>query len=156
MNKEKIAEELNAWTASEAGSGFETDIYNDDLTLFYDDECIAWFTNFEADKFGFVSPSDHQVSIELTQKDVIKKFYEKGVELLTKSESKYTVQVLPSEYGFLYKLKNDLSYLTTSDVGNDCTFNLQWGYFTQSEIDELKQRDDLAINWDKAIIKEVE
>lgn len=27
--------------------------------------------------------------------------------------------------------------------------------FTQSEIDELKQRDDLAIDWNKAIIKEV-
>ncbi|MEY8295019.1 hypothetical protein [Limosilactobacillus caviae] len=27
--------------------------------------------------------------------------------------------------------------------------------FTQAEIDELKQRDDLAIDWYKAIIKEV-
>ncbi len=26
--------------------------------------------------------------------------------------------------------------------------------FTQSEIDELKQRPDLAIDWNKAIIKE--
>lgn len=28
--------------------------------------------------------------------------------------------------------------------------------FTQTEIDEFKQRDDIAIDWDKAIIEPVE
>lgn len=153
MNKEKIAEELNAWTASEVGFDFETDIYNDDLTLFYDDECIAWFTNFETDKFGFVSPSNYRVSIELTQKDVIKKFYEKGVELLSKHEPKYTVKIIKnSDDGFL-NYKNSTGEWFLSDNQQGVGLKAQ---FTRSEIDDMKNNENLAFDWNKAIIKEVE
>lgn len=68
------------------------------------------------------------------------------------SEKKYTIQVIANCVG---------AYLNCNEENNRMAFcdDIETDYtktrFTQSEIDELKQRDDLAIDWDKAIIKEV-
>lgn len=149
MNRVNIVKELDKWAKKEFGLPYS--VQDDgDLTLCEDGYCVAWFRNFGTIRFRFASNED-KYSIQLIKKGIIEKFYDKVIELMSKYEPKYTVQVLPSEYGFLYKLKNDLSDLTTSDIGRDCTFSHQWGYFTKSEI----EGDDLAVDWDKAIIKEV-
>lgn len=67
-------------------------------------------------------------------------------------EKKYTIQVIANCAS---------AYLNCNKEDNHMTFcdDIETDYiktrFTQSEIDELKQRDDFAIDWDKAIIKEV-
>lgn len=67
-------------------------------------------------------------------------------------EKKYTIQVTAN---------SDDAYLNYHERSNHINFcdDIETDHvktrFTQSEIDELKQRDDLAIDWNKAIIKEV-
>lgn len=67
-------------------------------------------------------------------------------------DKKYTIQAIAN---------SDDCYLNYGKSSNLMTFfdDVETDYvktrFTQSEIDELKQRPDLAIDWDKAIIKEV-
>ncbi|MBW3349870.1 hypothetical protein [Limosilactobacillus reuteri] len=67
-------------------------------------------------------------------------------------EKKYTIQVIAnydSAYLNCYKESNRMTFYDDIETDHVKT------RFTQAEIDELKQRDDLAIDWDKAIIKEV-
>lgn len=65
---------------------------------------------------------------------------------------KYTIQAIAnSDYCYLNYGKSSNRMTFCDDVETDCVKTR----FTQSEIDELKQRPDLAIDWDKAIIKEV-
>lgn len=67
-------------------------------------------------------------------------------------EKKYTIQVTAN---------SDDAYLNYHERSNHINFcdDIETDHvktrFTQAEIDELKQRPDLAIDWDKAIIKEV-
>lgn len=67
-------------------------------------------------------------------------------------DKKYTIQAIAnSDYCYLNYGKNSNRMTFCDDVETDYVKTR----FTQSEIDELKQRPDLAIDWDKAIIKEV-
>ena len=68
------------------------------------------------------------------------------------SEQKYTVKVLGDDGAFLIKTPNGSFYFGTLSTAN--AYGDQNG-FTQAEIKKLKQRDDLAIDWDKAIIEPV-
>lgn len=66
-------------------------------------------------------------------------------------EKKYTIQVIANyDSAYLNCRKEDNSMAFCDDIETDYVKTR----FTQAEIDELKQRDDLAIDWDKAIIKE--
>lgn len=66
-------------------------------------------------------------------------------------EKKYTIQVIANcTSAYLNCNKGDNHMMFCSDIETDHVKTR----FTQSEIDELKQCDDLAIDWDKAIIKE--
>lgn len=68
------------------------------------------------------------------------------------SGRKYTVQVLPGSLNFLnMNVFNGVFFLGDHLQKADCKT-----HFTQAEIDELKQRDDIAIAWDKAKIEPVE
>lgn len=66
---------------------------------------------------------------------------------------KYTIQTIAGNF---------LSYLNYNSIGNRFIFNNNIDSndfqtsFTKDEINELKKRDDIAIDWNKAIIKEVE
>lgn len=67
-------------------------------------------------------------------------------------DKNYTIQAIAnSDYCYLNYGKNSNRMTFCDDVETDYVKTR----FTQSEIDELKQRPDLAIDWDKAIIKEV-
>lgn len=65
---------------------------------------------------------------------------------------KYNVQVLLCDEGFLNQIVGDKSFCLGSHY-EDCSVKTG---FTKSEIEEFKQRDDIAIDWDKAIITPVE
>lgn len=68
------------------------------------------------------------------------------------SEQKYTVKVGPGNYGFLVVNFDDFDISILGLVDHP-----KWqSKFTKQEIEELKNRDDLAIDWDKAIIEPVE
>lgn len=67
-------------------------------------------------------------------------------------EKKYTIQVIANDdsaYLNCYKESNRMMFYDDIETDHVKT------RFTQSEIDELEQRPDLAIDWNKAIIKEV-
>lgn len=66
-------------------------------------------------------------------------------------EKKYVVKVLPSEYGYLTRVGSH-----GWQVSLWCAHGRVKSRFTQAEIKKLKQRDDIAIDWDKAIIKAVD
>lgn len=66
-------------------------------------------------------------------------------------EKKYTIQVIANyDSAYLNCQKEDNSMTFCDDIETDHVKTR----FTQSEIDKLKQRPDLAIDWNKAIIKE--
>lgn len=67
-------------------------------------------------------------------------------------ESKYTVQVLADYDESFLNVGKDDGFAFFEDEVEAGPVQTQ---FTQAEIDELKQRPDLAIDWDKAIIKGV-
>ena len=67
-------------------------------------------------------------------------------------ESKYTVQVLADYDESFLNVGKDDGFAFFKDEVEAGPVQTQ---FTQAEIDELKQRDDLAIDWNKATIKEV-
>lgn len=152
MNREKIVEELNEWVKKEFGPLFS--VKDDpDLTLYVNERYVAWFVSFSKDRFRFNSSNVGDVNVELIQKNVIEKFYLRGVELITKNESKYMIQVLPGFYGYLYKVSGDINNIVVDEIqGDDMDNNL----FTNSEIEELKKHHDVAVDWDKAIIKKVD
>ena len=69
------------------------------------------------------------------------------------TDIKYTVQVIKGdEQSFLNQVVDDKTFCMENDY-EDKSMRTR---FTQSEIDKFKQRDDLAIDWDKAIIEPVE
>lgn len=68
-------------------------------------------------------------------------------------ESKYTVQVLADYDESFLNVGKDDGFAFFKDEVEAGPVQTQ---FTKAEIDELKQRDDLAIDWNKAIIEPVE
>lgn len=67
------------------------------------------------------------------------------------SEQKYTVKVGPGNYGYLVVNFDDFDISILGLVDHQ-----KWqSKFTKKEIEELKNRDDLAIDWDKAIIEPI-
>lgn len=67
------------------------------------------------------------------------------------TDIKYTVKVIPDDStGYLSRDGDGTLYFgdNTEQMNNHPSF-------TQSEIEEFKKRDDIAIDWDKAIIKPV-
>lgn len=68
------------------------------------------------------------------------------------SEQKYTIQIFPNSFGYL-NISNDGS---KADVGGLTEYRGWHMTFTKSEIEQLKQRDDIAIDWDKAKIEPLE
>ncbi|MFR0511498.1 hypothetical protein ACLUXW_00090 [Limosilactobacillus reuteri subsp. suis] len=66
------------------------------------------------------------------------------------SNQKYTVQVLPGEFGYLNFIRGEGFSVNSSEATDVCQT-----YFTQAEINEFKKKHDLAIDWDKAIIESV-
>lgn len=68
-----------------------------------------------------------------------------------RAKQKYTIQLLPNKKGFLNRYSDGNFFVCDDEV--TCEYQTN---FTVQEIQQLKQRDDLAIDWDKAKIEPVE
>lgn len=88
------------------------------------------------------------ISMERSQLEALRE----ALGLKKRDEQKYTVQILSNYKGFL-NCEREENYYTTDTNEESLYFKT---HFTQAEIDKLKRCDDLAIDWDKAIIKPVE
>ena len=78
--------------------------------------------------------------------------------MLKKLIKRYTVQIFPNERGYLHVDHE-------SETSDEASYSIGWpeaiGYLTQTEftkpeIEELKKRDDIAIDWDKVELEEVD
>lgn len=67
------------------------------------------------------------------------------------AKQKYTIKVAPTSLGY-FGIDYDEGDATIDSSKNE----FYQTYFTKSEIEQLKQRDDLAIDWDKTKIEPVE
>ena len=119
---------------------------------------LAWFLRFptKANNWSAIARDWHGLLGVYTQDlarvmDVIQRLLDTPVKERF-PEKKYTIQVIANcTSAYLNCNKGDNHMMFCSDIETDHVKTR----FTQSEIDELKQCDDLAIDWDKAIIKEV-
>lgn len=110
-------------------------------------KAISWKdVSFDNQALESVSPADLARVM-----DVIQRLLDTPVEERF-PESKYTVQVLADYDESFLNVGKDDGFAFFKDEVEAGSVQTQ---FTQAEIDELKQRDDLAIDWNKAIIKEV-
>ena len=84
MDKNKIVSKMNEYMVNISQKlKCEDDM---DLTLYYCDcegeTAVAWFEDFDVEKFHFGATSNCNEAKEIVEKDVIKKFFQKGKELL--------------------------------------------------------------------------
>lgn len=151
MNKEKLVKELNEYVKS-MSDRFEVS-NDDDLDLYCDDLLVAYFSNRKKETFRICRCISSEKSKLIAETQIISKFYAKGCELLEKlNEKKYTIQVINHVPGtYLNYIAPQAEY----KFGGACPVLNNKTQFTTKEIEELKQRQDVAIDWDKAIIKEV-
>ncbi len=94
---------------------------------------------------------DRLKTSNITIDDVIHWLQDIEVNGITEPK-KYNVQVLLCNEGFLNQIVGDESFCLGTHYEDG---SVKTG-FTKSEIEEFKQRDDIAIDWDKAVIKPVE
>ena len=93
---------------------------------------------------------------DLILNNVLKLFFAYGSVLVEeikkgffKKEKTFLVKVFDGKYGYLFFDENDNEYYTGS-ISPRGQIEGQKGLFTNSEIDELKQKENVAIDWTKA------
>ncbi|WP_323064828.1 hypothetical protein [Limosilactobacillus reuteri] len=129
----------------------------DDLFVFERNDRINWFLSVPIKamawcsvKGGWIFLDDVHPADLARVMDVVQRLLDTPVKDRF-PEKKYTIQVIAnSDDCYLNYGKSTNRMIFCDDVETDYVKTR----FTQSEIDELKQRPDLAIDWDKAIIKE--
>lgn len=124
------------------------------LALKAGDKIIAHFRDWDADHYYM------ECGPELTEwalsNSILLEFYEEGRKLLKKPIKKYTIRVLRNE------VAPDDGYLNVDyqknavTIANKNEFNGWRTSFTKNEIEELKKHDNLAIDWDKVELEEVD
>lgn len=160
MDKNKIVSKMNEYMGNISQRLKCED--DTDLTLFYCDyegttschtKAVAWFEDFDVKRFQFGATSNCNEAKEIVEKDVIKKFFQKGKELLQK---KYTVAIISksrSNGNRYINLNTANGNLIVSDNEDDEPYKAR---FTKEEIEVLKKDEDIAIDWDKAEVEEVD
>lgn len=152
MNKEKIGKKLYEYVKL-INERFWVS-YDDDLVLVCGIIRIVWFNKFDKYKLKIQTDCLHEDDYSLIAKTgIINKFYLKAIELLNQYDNKYTVQITRDEDSYLYVNSNkDYKHFYFDNIVNSYSGVNE---FTQAQIEEFKKNDDLAIDWNKAIIKEV-
>ena len=126
------------------------------LALKAGDKIIAYFRDWDADNYYM------ECGPELTEwalsNSILLEFYEEGRKMLEKPIKKYTIKVLKADS---FPAHNS-GYLNVNYRANLVTFGDKDDFedwrasFTEGEIEELKKRDDIAIDWDKVELEEVD
>lgn len=155
MDKEKIVNQLQKKMDKKY---LHTKIENryGTLALKVEGEVIAWFSDWDPDKY--IMKCGPKLTEWALSNDILLEFYKEGRKLLKKLIKRYTVQIFPDERGYLHvdhesETSDEVSY----SIGwPETMYYLTQSQFTKSEIEELKARDDIAIDWSKAELEEVE
>lgn len=152
MDRKEIVKELNNYVKS-VDSNFSVELwFKTDLVLVFKALSIATFNDFDTNNFT-IDRIDKNIAPTVAKTRIIDKFYKKAYEVLDKRIDKYTVKITKYSDNYLH---------ANSCTGYEDTYfeplyeSSVWvNEFTKSEIEYFKKRDDLAIDWDKAIIERV-
>ena len=154
LDSKTIVKELNNYVKS-IDSDFSVELwFKTDLVLVLKDSSIATFNEFDPNNFT-IDEMNKDLAPIIAKTIIINKFYKKAYEVLNKRIDKYTVKI--TKY-----LENYLHASFCDNYNSVCFKQLHelpswWVYkFTKQEIESFKKRDDLAIDWNKAIIEKVE
>lgn len=154
MDKEKIMNQLQQ-KMSKKYSDFEIVEYLGCLALKARGEILAHFRDWDADHYYM------ECGPELTEwalsNSILLEFYEEGRKLLKKPIKKYKIKVLKGKSAEMRSSYLNVNYrlnLVSFENGED--FEKWRASFTKNEIEELKKRDDIAIDWDKVELEEVD
>ena len=153
MDKGKIMNELQQ-KMQETYPYVEVLEYCGALALKVEEKIIAWFKDWNPDSYC-VECGPNYTEWALSN-SILLEFYKEGIKLLKKPIKKYTIRVLKNE------VAPDDGYLNVDYQANGLTiankneFNGWRTSFTKNEIEELKKRDNLAIDWNKAEIEEAD
>lgn len=152
MDKKEIVKELNNYVKS-IDSDFSVELwFNTDIVLELKDSSIATFNELDPDNFT-IDEMDKDLATTIVKTDIINKFYKKAHEVLEKRIDKYTIRITKYSENYLHANSctdyEDIYFepLQESSIWVD--------KFTKKEIESFKKRDDLAIDWNKAIIERV-
>ena len=155
MDKEKIVSQLQQKMEKKYLNTKIEEWYGA-LALKVEGEVIAWFANWDPDVY--IMACGPELTKQVLSNDILLNFYKEGRKLLKKPIKRYTVQVLPNEKGYLHvdhksENSNEVSY----SIGwPEDSYYLTQTKFTKSEIEELKARDDIAIDWSEVELEEVD
>lgn len=126
------------------------------LALKAGDKIIAYFRDWDADHYYM------ECGPELTKwalsNSILLEFYKAGRKLLKKPIKKYAIKVLKADS---FSAHNS-GYLNVNYRANLVIFSGKDDFedwrasFTKKEIENLKKRDDIAIDWDKVELEEVD
>ena len=154
MDRKEIVKELNEFVKG-VDSDFSVELwFKTDLVLVFKDSSIATFNEFDPNNFT-IDEIDKNIAPTVAKTRIINKFYKEAYEILDKQIDKYTVRITNGTESYLHAN----SMVDYKDVCFDNLINYSsvWvNKFTKEEIESFKKRDDLAIDWDKAIIEKVE
>lgn len=153
MEKQEIANQLQQEFQGEKYR-IEVAVVLDSIVLKVEKETVCWFEDCKVNKFNVrCSPSEY---LEwMLENDLLLDFYRLGKELLEENAKRYTVKVL--------KQKNPTGPFEERYLGFDYRFDAPYfsneykkQEFTEEQIEELKKRDDVAIDWNKVELEEVD
>lgn len=154
MNKKEIVKELNNYV-KDIDSSFSVELwFKTDIVLVFHNLDIAIFNESDPNNFT-IGEINEDLAPTIAKTGIINKFYKKAYKVLNKYIDKYTVRITNGTESYLHAN----SMVDYKDVCFDNLINYSsvWvNKFTKGEIESFKKRDDLAIDWDKAIIEKVE
>ena len=154
MDKKEIIKELNDFV-KDINSNFSVDLwFKTDIVLVFHNLDIAIFNESDPNNFT-IGEINEDLAPTIAKTGIINKFYKTAYKVLNKYIDKYTVRITNGTESYLHAN----SMVDYKDVCFDNLINYSsvWvNKFTKEEIESFKKRDDLAIDWDKAIIEKVE
>lgn len=154
MDKEKIVNQLQKKMEKKY---LHTKIENryGALALKVEGKVIAWFSDWDPDEY--IMYCGPKLTEQALSNDILLNFYKGGRKLLKKPIKKYRIKVLKADS---FSADNS-GYLNINYRANLVTFSDKDDFedwrasFTEKEIEALKKRDDIAIDWDKVELEEV-
>lgn len=153
MDRKEIVKELNNYVKS-VDSDFSVEFwFKTDVTLVFHDLSIATFDGFDPNSFT-IDEIDVNIASTVAKTGIINKFYKKAYEILDKQIERYTVKIADNAESYLHASScDDYNCFLFKQLNELPSW---WVYeFTEKEIESFKKRDDLAIDWNKAIIERV-
>lgn len=119
---------------------------------------IAFFNKEENYKFSLddTYAGETELFNDLILNSVLKTFFAYGSVLVeemknesSNKEKKFLIKVFESNFGYLFYDENEKEYYTGS-ISTGTQIKGQKCLFTKDEIDKMRPRKDIAVNWTKA------